>query len=141
MRGLGQQFGVRRNGLRWLGHQLAVTDDQTGFDRGPRAGPAFQQAALDQQNVGALARWGHHRTTARPWAVGQIWSGSRRPQASLTVPTLKSLPSVSNTLATIPLASRPAWPYIAFGESWSRNTSGSTIARILKPPSSMPCSA
>src|SRR3954470_13952582 len=80
MRGLGQQFGVRRNGLRWLGHQLAVADDQTGFDRGPRAGSAFEQAALDQQNVGALARWGHHRTTARPWAVGQIWS--EKPQAS-----------------------------------------------------------
>ena len=30
---------------------------------------------------------------------------------------MKSLPSASNTFATMPLASRPARAYIAFGES------------------------
>src|ERR1700726_3282836 len=62
-------------------------------------------------------------------------------QASLTASVLKSLPSASNTFATMPLASRPARAYIAFGVSWSRNTSGSTIARARSMPlSSMPCS-
>src|SRR3984957_17680928 len=62
-------------------------------------------------------------------------------QASFTVSVLTSLPRVSNTLATMPLASSPARAYIAFGESWSRNSSGRTMERIRKPPSSMPCSA
>ncbi len=55
-------------------------------------------------------------------------------QASLTVSVLTSLPSASNTLATMPLASRPARPYIAAGVSWSWNTSGSTIERNLTMP-------
>jgi hypothetical protein len=40
-----------------------------------------------------------------------------RAQASFTVSVLKSLPSASNTLATMALASRPARAYIAAGAS------------------------
>ena len=39
----------------------------------------------------------------------------RRSQASFTVSVLTSLPSASNTLATMLLASRRAWAYIAAG--------------------------
>src|SRR5262245_3159264 len=51
-------------------------------------------------------------------------------------------PKTSNTFATIPFASRPALAYMAGGESWSMNTSGSIMLRTLKfVRSSAPTSA
>src|SRR5262249_19023090 len=51
----------------------------------------------------------------RPRATGSLTCH----QACCTTSIRTSLPSASNTLATIPLASRPATAYIAAGESWS----------------------
>jgi hypothetical protein len=45
-----------------------------------------------------------------------VWS-RLADQASLTVAAAASLPSASNALATMPLASSPALAYIAAGES------------------------
>ena len=165
MRGLRLQHGIGGNGLGRLRDRLVVGGDEARFDRGLRPRPAFEQAALDQQQIRALAGRGHAglgRSAPTSISPPVTSSGMRafsagwqseipelslaprnkvQAQASFTVSALKSLPSASNTLATMPLASRPARAYIAFGESWSRNTSGSTIARIRRPPSSMPCSA
>src|SRR5215472_16925247 len=55
-------------------------------------------------------------------------------QASFTASVLKSLPSASNTFLTMFLASSPARAYIAFGVSWSRNTSGRIIERRRSAP-------
>src|SRR4029079_2503252 len=41
-------------------------------------------------------------------------------------------PKTSNTFATIPFVSRPAFAYMAGGESWSMNTSGRIMLRTLK---------
>src|SRR3569623_906281 len=41
--------------------------------------------------------------------------------------------NTSNTLATMPSASRPALAYMAAGLSWSMNWSGKTIERTLNP--------
>src|SRR5262249_41007294 len=41
-------------------------------------------------------------------------------------------PKTSNTFATIPFASRPAFAYMAGGESWSMNASGRIMLRTLK---------
>src|SRR3954462_4088927 len=49
-----------------------------------------------------------------------------------------SRPSAPNAVATIWPAFNPAVSYCAFGESCSRNTSGSTIVRIFMPLSSCP---
>ena len=50
------QHGVDGNGLGGLQHRLAVGDDEASLDRSLGAGPAFEQSALDQQQVRALAR-------------------------------------------------------------------------------------
>src|SRR3954462_2870744 len=54
--------------------------------------------------------------------------------ASLTASVLKSLPSASNDFLTVLLAARGEGAYNAFGESWSRNTSGRIIERAFKLP-------
>src|SRR5262249_20548253 len=73
----------------------------------------FAPSDLDgirQENVGTC-QIDFHRATGRR---GRVLLA----QASLAVSVLTSLPSASNTLATMPLASRPARPYIAAGVSW-----------------------
>ena len=59
MRGLRLQRRVGGDGLRRLGDRLAVGGDEAGLDRRLRPRPAFEQAALDQQEIGAFAGRGH----------------------------------------------------------------------------------
>ena len=94
MRRLGVQHRVGGDFLGGLADRDAVGGHQSGRDRRLRPRAALEQAALDQQPVDAPAD-----------------------QASFTVLTAASLPSASNTLATMPLRSRPAIAYIVFGES------------------------
>src|SRR5262249_27852293 len=74
------------------------------------AGADFDLAPADLKRV----RQEHVRTCQIDFH--DLTRGARR-QASLTASVLASLPSASNTLATMPLASRPARAYIAFGVS------------------------
>ena len=60
MRGLRLQLGVKRDGLGGLCNGLAVGHDKARFDGSLRPRAAFEQAALDQQNVSALADRGHN---------------------------------------------------------------------------------
>ena len=46
--------------------------------------------------------------------------------------------SAAIAVAAICRAFRPATSYIAFGVSWSMNTSGKVIVRILRPRSRVP---
>ena len=104
MRRRRQQRRIFGNGFGGLGHGLAACSHEPGGNCRLCPRPALEQATLDQQQVGAFAGRRHRR--GRDYAP-----------ASLMVPALASLPSASNTLATMPLASSPAWAYIAFGES------------------------
>ena len=61
MRGLGLQHGVGGNGFGWFCHRLFVGHHEAGFDGGPRPRAAFEQAAFDQQHIGAFAGRGHGR--------------------------------------------------------------------------------
>src|ERR1700678_4536461 len=65
MRRLRAEFGVGGDKLGGFQHRSVVGDDQTGFDRGLGAGPAFEQPALDQQQVRALAG----KTQVRPSSI------------------------------------------------------------------------
>src|SRR6266576_309496 len=49
----------------WLQHRFVIGHDQARFDRRLRPGPAFEQTALDQQQVRALAVRGHVAVAAR----------------------------------------------------------------------------
>lgn len=69
MRGPGTQSSVGRDFLRRLAHGDVVRRHQAGGDGGLRLGAAFEQAALDQQAVGALARRGHRPLIATVRAV------------------------------------------------------------------------
>jgi hypothetical protein len=107
MRGFCNDLGIIRKGFRCFRDLLAIGNDAACFDSGLRPRTAFEQAALNQQDVCALA-FGHFLPRrALPCCC----------QASFTVSVLTSLPSASNTLATMPLESRPACAYIAAGES------------------------
>jgi hypothetical protein len=55
VRGLRGQFGIGGDQLGGLQHRPAVGGHAAGVDRGAGAGAAFEQAALDQQHVHALA--------------------------------------------------------------------------------------
>ena len=55
VRGLRGQFGIGGDHLRRFQHGPAVGGHAAGVDRGAGAGAAFEQAALDQQHVHALA--------------------------------------------------------------------------------------
>src|SRR5258705_1923262 len=59
MGGLRMQHGVRVDALGRLHALLVIGRDETRFDCRLRPGPAFEQAALDQQCVRALAGRGH----------------------------------------------------------------------------------
>ena len=133
MRRLRLQIGVGGNVFGRLQHRPAIGGDKTGLDRGLRPRAAFEQAAFDQQHIRALAGRGHDSTIPRggalfagpphtfPAAVGcsarLVRGAPQELQASFTVSVLTSLPSASNTFATMLLASRRAWAYIAFGVS------------------------
>src|SRR5882757_425203 len=56
--GLRGNLRVRSDRLRCLQNLLAAGDHEAGLDRGAGAGAAFEQAALDQQHVRALAQRG-----------------------------------------------------------------------------------
>ena len=56
MRGLRLQHGVSGNALGGFHDRLVVGGDEAGLDRGLGPRPAFEQAALDQQQVRAFAR-------------------------------------------------------------------------------------
>jgi hypothetical protein len=58
MRRLGLQHGIHSNAFGWFRDRPAVSRDEARLDRGLRAGAAFEQAALDQQYIRALARGG-----------------------------------------------------------------------------------
>jgi hypothetical protein len=58
MRRLRLQHCVDRNALGWFRDQPPIGGDKARFNRGLRAGAALEQAALDQQQVRALARGG-----------------------------------------------------------------------------------
>ena len=88
------ELRIRSDRVGSLAEQDAVRRHVTGRDRGLRPGAALEQAALDKDDIGALAR----------------------SQARLITPIF-SRPSASNTLATMPFWSRPALAYMAFGES------------------------
>jgi hypothetical protein len=49
---------IDRDGLRRLAHRYGVRRHQAGGDRRLRLGPAFEQAPLDKQDIGTLAK-GH----------------------------------------------------------------------------------
>ena len=67
VRRLRAQRGVNWNSLGRLQHRPVIGHDQARFDRGLRARPAFEQPALDQQQVRALAG------TGSAWfALGQV---------------------------------------------------------------------
>ncbi len=105
MRRAGAQLGIDRDLFRGFAHGDVVGQHQAGFDRGLRLGAALEQTALDQQAIDA--------SFFRQWEPFDV----KRAQASFTVSASASLPSASNTLMTMPLASRPALAYIAAGES------------------------
>ena len=56
MRGLGLQHGIRGKAVGGFEHRLAVGGHVAGLNRGLGPGAAFEQAALDQQQVGAFAK-------------------------------------------------------------------------------------
>ena len=115
----------------------AVGGHPAGGDRGLRPRAAIEQAARDQQAIGSFAM-GHgcnyttvmRRACRRPSTpLAPQMSCSRRGlrrqqrsghddyQASLITSPRMFWPSASKALATMPLASRPALAYMAFGES------------------------
>ena len=49
------QRGVGGKGLGSLEHRFVIGRNEAGFDRGARPRPAFEQSALDQQKIDALA--------------------------------------------------------------------------------------
>ena len=53
------QDGVGSDRLGSLQNLLVIGRDETGFDRRARASPAFEQSALDQQQIDAFAGRGH----------------------------------------------------------------------------------
>ena len=59
MRGLGLDHRIFGDRLRWFRHLLVIGSDEAGLDRRARPCPAFEQAALDQQYILALAGRGH----------------------------------------------------------------------------------
>src|SRR5689334_10567967 len=59
MRRLGLQHGVDRNGLGGLRDLLVIGNDKAGLDRRLRPRTALEQAAFDQQDIGAFAGRGH----------------------------------------------------------------------------------
>jgi hypothetical protein len=69
------QVRIHRDRLRRLAHSDVIGDDQPGRDRGLRLGAAVEQAALDQQSIGALAV-GHSRSVVMPRKSGA--SSNRR---------------------------------------------------------------
>src|SRR5215472_4876530 len=105
-----------------LGDAAIIGKDEAGEDQRLRALPAFRQPAFDEQLVGALFCWARLRPPAQARAG---WLAMSRPSAASAV-------------ATMWRAASPAVSYCAFGESWSRNRSGSTIVRIFSPWSSWP---
>ena len=52
------QRRIDRNAFGWFRDRPAISGDEARFNRGLRAGAAFEQAALDQQYIRALARGG-----------------------------------------------------------------------------------
>jgi hypothetical protein len=58
MRRLRLQHRIDRNALGWFRDQPPIGGDEARLDRGLCAGAAFEQAALDQQDIRALARGG-----------------------------------------------------------------------------------
>ena len=83
VRRLRLQPGVSRDHFRGLLNWLVVGDDEPGVDRGARPRPALEQAALDQQNIRALA--GSGQSTLQNWAcrLCSDQSRGRHPDASL----------------------------------------------------------
>ena len=69
MRRCRAQARIHRDRLRCLAHGDVVGDDQAGRDRGLRLGAAVEQAALDQQAIGALAG-GHANSIVMPAKAG-----------------------------------------------------------------------
>ena len=75
------QRGIDRDLLRRLAHRRVVGGDQPGRDRGLRLGAAVEQAALDQQAIGALAgacsslsfRHGGHPASTSEFEGKETW--------------------------------------------------------------------
>ena len=67
MRRLRLQYGVGGNSLGGFQDLLVIGRDEAGFDRGLGPRPAFEQAALDQQQVRALA--GRGQLALRDWRM------------------------------------------------------------------------
>ena len=74
MGGLRLQYGVRGNAFGWLENRFVIRGDEARFDRGLCPGPAFEQAAIDQQQIGALAGRAHVAVGA---GQGQFDAGAR----------------------------------------------------------------
>ena len=140
-RNLGQVFDeARALGFERFDHALVVHDLVAHIDRRP----VFLQRAfhdLDRAHDACTKSARLSQNHLHPSCSILIFRARRihcRACVYLVTATRRSPPRVSNTFATMPLASRPALAYIAVGLSWSINSSGSTIERNRRPLSSRP---
>ncbi len=86
MRSLRLQHGIGGNALGWLHDLLVIGRDETCFDRGLRPCPAFEQTALDQQQVRAFAGGGFAAAFLRQVQLdaGKAGDAAKCSAASLT---------------------------------------------------------
>src|SRR5215468_12217358 len=105
----GVQRCIDRDLVRRPADQDVIGGDEAGRNRSLRLGTAREQAALDQQAIGAQTwRHGARLAVRAPLREGGVGDGA---YASRIFSVAMSLPSASNTLATMPLASSPALAY------------------------------
>ncbi len=125
--------------------------DEPGEDQRLCLGAALGKALLDKQLIGPALRshrelcnfvgWAeqheaHLTTVITRWASLCSAHPTRVANYALAGNSAISRPSADSAVATMWRALSPAASYCAFGESCSRNTSGRTIGRILRPLSS-----
>src|SRR5579885_825059 len=101
MCGRGAQKCVDRDFRGGLVYDRAVGGHQPRRDRGLRLGATVEQSASDEQAINTFV-------------LRHVGQGR---QARMIVASAASLPSASNTLATMPRASSPALAYMAAGVS------------------------
>ena len=124
--------------------------DEPGEDQRLCLGAAFGKALLDEQLIGPALRShsviqlslsSRRKPGSTVQQLGSRWVGPgfRRDNNFIQARAGNSAisrPSADSAVATMWRALSPAASYCAFGESCSRNTSGRTIGRILRPLSS-----
>ena len=106
-----------RNAGRTAAMRSATCRRRPAADGGDRDGPATARPRRSRPAMCRAHRAARRRIGDAVAAMADARDDEPLRQASFTVSTAISLPSASNTLATMPLASRPARAYIAAGVS------------------------